>query len=38
MLLAQGVMPDVAVPFRLLYAAGRDPQLEAALAELAQAS
>ena len=30
----RGVMPDVAVPFRLPYAAGHDPQLEAALAEL----
>jgi carboxyl-terminal processing protease len=34
----RGVMPDVVVPFRLPYAAGRDPQLEAALAELAQQS
>ena len=34
----RGVMPDVVVPFRLPYAAGRDPQLEAALAELAQGS
>jgi carboxyl-terminal processing protease len=33
-----GVMPDVVVPFRLPYAAGHDPQLEAALAELAQGS
>jgi carboxyl-terminal processing protease len=34
----RGVIPDVEVPFRLPYAAGRDPQLEAALAELAHAS
>jgi carboxyl-terminal processing protease len=34
----RGVMPDVVVPFRLPYAAGHDPQLEAALAELAQES
>jgi carboxyl-terminal processing protease len=34
----RGVMPDVVVPFRLPYAAGHDPQLEAALAELAQAT
>jgi carboxyl-terminal processing protease len=34
----RGVIPDIEVPFRLPYAAGRDPQLEAALAELAQAS
>jgi carboxyl-terminal processing protease len=34
----RGVMPDVVVPFRLPYAAGHDPQLDAALAELAQAS
>jgi carboxyl-terminal processing protease len=34
----RGVMPDVVVPFRLPYAAGHDPQLEAALAELAHAS
>jgi carboxyl-terminal processing protease len=33
----RGVMPDVVVPFRLPYAAGDDPQLDAALAELAQA-
>jgi C-terminal processing protease CtpA/Prc len=30
----RGVMPDVVVPFRLPCAAGHDPQLEAALAEL----
>jgi carboxyl-terminal processing protease len=34
----RGVMPDVVVPFRLPYAAGHDPQLDAALAELAHAS
>ncbi len=34
----RGVTPDVVVPFRLPYAAGHDPQLEAALAELAQGS
>jgi carboxyl-terminal processing protease len=34
----RGVMPDVVVPFRLPYAAGRDPQLEAAFSELAQQS
>jgi carboxyl-terminal processing protease len=34
----RGVMPDVIVPFRLPYAAGHDPQLEAALAELADGS
>jgi carboxyl-terminal processing protease len=34
----RGVMPDVVVPFRLPYAAGQDPQLDAALAELAQGS
>jgi carboxyl-terminal processing protease len=34
----RGVLPDVEVWFRLPYAAGRDPQLQAALAELAQAS
>jgi carboxyl-terminal processing protease len=34
----RGLMPDVVVPFRLPYAAGHDPQLEAALAELAQES
>ena len=34
----RGVMPDVVVPFLLPYAAGHDPQLEAALAELAQES
>jgi carboxyl-terminal processing protease len=34
----RGVVPDVVVPFRLPYAAGHDPQLDAALAELAQAS
>jgi C-terminal processing protease CtpA/Prc len=34
----RGVLPDVVVPFRLPYAAGHDPQLEAALAELAHAS
>jgi len=34
----RGVIPDIEVPFRLPYAAGRDPQLDAALAELAQAS
>jgi carboxyl-terminal processing protease len=34
----RGVMPDVVVPFRLPYAAGHDPQLEAALAERAQQS
>jgi carboxyl-terminal processing protease len=34
----RGVMPDVVVPFRLPYAAGYDPQLDAALAELAQES
>ncbi len=34
----RGVVPDVVVPFRLPYAAGHDPQLEAALAELAHAS
>jgi carboxyl-terminal processing protease len=33
-----GVAPDIEVPFQLPYAAGRDPQLEAALAELAHAS
>jgi carboxyl-terminal processing protease len=33
-----GVTPDVDVPFALPYAAGADPQLEAALAELARAS
>jgi carboxyl-terminal processing protease len=33
-----GVMPDVVVPFRRPYAAGHDPQLDAALAELAQRS
>jgi carboxyl-terminal processing protease len=30
----KGVAPDVAVPFDLRYAAGRDPQLEAALRAL----
>jgi carboxyl-terminal processing protease len=34
----QGVAPDIEVPFPLPYAAGHDPQLEAALAELAHAS
>jgi carboxyl-terminal processing protease len=34
----RGVVPDLAVPFRLPYAAGHDPQLEAALAELAHGS
>jgi C-terminal processing protease CtpA/Prc len=34
----RGVAPDIEVPFQLPYAAGRDPQLEAALAELAHAS
>jgi hypothetical protein len=34
----RGVMPDVVVPFRLPYAAGHDPQLDAARGELAQAS
>ncbi len=34
----RGVLPDVEVPFRLPYAAGEDPQLEAALAELARAT
>jgi carboxyl-terminal processing protease len=34
----QGVVPDVEVPFPLPYAAGRDPQLEAALEKLVQAS
>jgi carboxyl-terminal processing protease len=34
----RGVAPDIEVPFRLPYAAGRDPQLEAALAELAHGS
>ena len=34
----RGVMPDVVAPIRLPYAAGHDPQLDAALAELAQAS
>jgi carboxyl-terminal processing protease len=34
----RGVMPDVVVPFRLPYAAGHDPQLDAALTELAQES
>jgi C-terminal processing protease CtpA/Prc len=34
----RGVMPAVLVPFRLPYAAGHDPQLDAALAELAHAS
>jgi carboxyl-terminal processing protease len=33
----RGVVPDVVVPFRLPYAAGHDPQLDAALAELAHA-
>jgi C-terminal processing protease CtpA/Prc len=33
----RGVVPDVVVPFRLPYAAGHDPQLDAALAELAKA-
>jgi carboxyl-terminal processing protease len=33
-----GVRPDVEVPFALPYAAGADPQLEAALAELARVS
>ncbi len=32
----QGVLPDVAVPFELPYAAGRDPQRAAALALLAR--
>jgi C-terminal processing protease CtpA/Prc len=31
----RGVVPDVEVPFRLPYAAGRDPQLDAALGKLA---
>ena len=31
-------MPDVGVPIRLPYAAGHDPQLDAALAVLAQRS
>ncbi|NJO33583.1 MAG: hypothetical protein HC869_10955 [Rhodospirillales bacterium] len=30
-----GVMPDLLVPFPLPYAAGRDPQLDAALMQLA---
>ena len=34
----RGVVPDLEVPFRLPYAAGRDPQLDAALEELAQRS
>jgi carboxyl-terminal processing protease len=34
----RGVIPDVVVPLRLPYAAGHDPQLDAALAELAHAS
>jgi carboxyl-terminal processing protease len=34
----RGVVPDLDVPFRLPYAAGRDPQLDAALGELAQRS
>jgi len=34
----RGVTPDIEVPYRLPYAAGRDAQLEAALAELARAS
>ncbi len=29
-----GVKPDVAVPFSLLYAAGKDAQLEAAIEEM----
>jgi carboxyl-terminal processing protease len=33
-----GVRPDIEVPFTLPYAAGADPQLEAALAELARAT
>jgi carboxyl-terminal processing protease len=33
-----GVRPDIEVPFALPYAAGRDPQLAAALAALARAS
>jgi carboxyl-terminal processing protease len=34
----RGVVPDVEVSFRLPYAAGRDPQLDAALGKLAQGS
>jgi carboxyl-terminal processing protease len=34
----RGVVPDVEVPFELPYAAGRDPQLDAALGKLAQGS
>jgi carboxyl-terminal processing protease len=34
----RGIVPDVVVPFQLPYAAGHDPQLEAALAELAHGS
>jgi hypothetical protein len=34
----RGIMPDVVVPFRLPYAAGHDPQLDAAIEELAQGS
>jgi C-terminal processing protease CtpA/Prc len=30
----RGVTPDIVVPFDLRYAAGRDPQLDAALAFL----
>ena len=33
-----GVVPDIEVPFPLPYAAGRDPQLDAALGELAERS
>jgi carboxyl-terminal processing protease len=34
----RGVVPDVKAPFALPYAAGRDPQLDAALEKLAQGS
>lgn len=34
----RGVLPDVEIPFQLPYAAGKDPQLKAALAELEHGS